>query len=452
MSRFDFQVPHLFDKLKKSAFIRNTLLVMSGTAIAQLIGFSLSPIISRLFSPSDFGVFGSFNSISGVVAAVATLEYVQAIFLPKEKSDAINLFVISCVSTSVICLLCLMLCMIAPMVVNGLMRTNGVWALVLLIAAIAAAGFNQACQAWCVRAKAFKATSASQVVRSVSANGMQLGFGSYGAGAVGLVVGGVVADMFANISLARMLISDLLALRNRITWRRMKELAWEYRDFPMYAASQNIIWALSQGIPVLLLTYFFGIAVGGAYAFGVRILQAPMGLVLRALRQVLFQKASETHHQGGNLARLYTRTTVALFALVLFPALALFFWAPQLFSLMFGAQWLTAGEFARGLIVWLMFAFCNLPAVLFAQIIRIQHTVLICDVVELAVKILVLAFGGRYLNAFQTVLLFSLTGAARNAILILVVGYAVMNNGGRTSGGQDVKLLDAELAYDHVST
>ena len=47
-------------RLKKSSFVKNVLVVMSGTAAAQIIGFALTPIISRLFSPSDFGVFGSF--------------------------------------------------------------------------------------------------------------------------------------------------------------------------------------------------------------------------------------------------------------------------------------------------------------------------------------------------------------------------------------------------------
>jgi O-antigen/teichoic acid export membrane protein len=59
----------LFDYLRKSTFIKSVTIVMSGTAIAQGISFVLIPIISRFFSPSDFGIFGSFNSVLGVVAA-----------------------------------------------------------------------------------------------------------------------------------------------------------------------------------------------------------------------------------------------------------------------------------------------------------------------------------------------------------------------------------------------
>lgn len=421
------QFQYIFARLRKSAFVKNVLVVMSGTAAAQTIGYAMSPIISRLFSPSDFGIFGSFDSVSSIIIAGATLEYSQAIMLPKGKEDTINLFFVSCLSTFAIGFLCLTFCLLAPTFANGLMKTSGVWALSLLVVATVVAGLNQSCQAWCVRVKAFKHTSMSQVIRSLSSNGTQIGFGYLKGGAAGLIVSSVLADMLASLNLVRVLLPDLLALRRRIQWDRMKQLAKDYRDFPMYAASQNVINALSSGLPVLLLTHFFGIAVAGAYAFGVRILQAPMRLVLRALQQVLFQKACETDQRGGSLVSLYVKITMGLFALAFIPSLVLFIWAPQIFTWVFGPQWQTAGEFARSLILWLMIAFCNLPAVLFARIIRIQRTIFFYDLVLLAGRGLVLVLGGLYLSALQTIMVFSLVGAAMNTILILFVGHAAMN-------------------------
>ena len=64
---------------------------MALTALDQVIGFTLAPIISRLFTSSDFGVFGSFNAIAGFIGAGVTLQYPQAIMLPKEKTDVIKI-------------------------------------------------------------------------------------------------------------------------------------------------------------------------------------------------------------------------------------------------------------------------------------------------------------------------------------------------------------------------
>jgi len=176
----------------------------------------------------------------------------------------------------------------------------------------------------------------------------------------------------------------------------------------------------------LLLAHFYGILVAGAYAFGVRMLQVPMSFVLGALRQVLFQKAAETQHQGGSLTPLYLKTTVGLFAMALLPSSILFIWAPQLFSWIFGSQWHVAGEYAQSLVLWLLFAFCNLPAVLFARLIRIQRTVFFYDTVLMIFRALLLVLGGLYLSAPQTIALFSMVGAGMNAVLILLVGRAVI--------------------------
>lgn len=421
----------LVTMLKESAFFKNIIIVMSGTALAQVIGYAMSPIISRLFTPAEFGVFGSFNAIAGVIAAGVTLEYTQAIMLPKEKEDAINLLAAAILSTGFISFLALLFCLLVPGKANNLMKTQGVWALAMLVIATLISGLNSAFQAWAVRVKAFKQTSASQVVRSVSSNGSRIIFGSLKMGAVGLVISNILANIMASINVSRVFFSEFPALRSSISWPKIKHLAAEYRDFPMYSASQNIINALSSGLPVLLLTRFYDISVAGAYAFGVSILQVPMGFVLTALRQVLFQKASESQHQGKSLASLYIRTTTVLFFMALIPSIVLIIWAPQIFTVIFGARWRLAGELARSLIIWMAVVFCNLPAVLFARIIRVQRFIFFYDIGLLAMRALTLVLGGIYLNVYQTVFLFAVVGAGMNAFLILKVGNLVIKREGR---------------------
>ena len=403
---------------------------MSGTALAQAIGFALTPVISRLFTPADFGVFGSFNAVTGVIAAAITLEYSQAILLPKEKSEALDLFFISCLSTIIITLLCALVCFIAPSSLMGLMKAPGVWVLALLVFTIMVAGFNVSLQSWCVRVKAFKQTSSSQVIRSLSSNSMQIGFGFLKAGPVGLIVSSVLADLFASINLLHVFLSDFKASKHKTSWYRMKQLAKEYRDFPLYATSSNIINSLSMGLPVLLLTNYFGIVVAGAYAFGERILSAPMGLILRALRQVLFQKAAETDHHGGSLLDLYIKITTGLFVLAVLPSLILFIWAPPIFSFIFGHNWFVAGQYASSLIIWLAFMFCNLPSVLFARILRLQRQLFIYDIILLATRTIALVLGGMYLTASRTIFLFSIIGAIMNIIFIVIIGLVLMKKEG----------------------
>lgn len=423
------------NRARNSPFLRNVLVVMTGTAAAQIIGFALSPIISRLYSPSDFGLFGTFGAVTGVIAAGATLEYTQAIMLPKAREDAMNLFAVSCLVVLAVGGLCLAACLLVPGAVGQLLEADGAWILALLVLATIVTGFNQACQAWCIRSKTFKATSASQVVRSLSSNGGQVGLGFLGAGAPGLVVTSVAADALATVNLAPVVLSGFKELRGSLRWARMKELAIEYRDFPQYSATMNVINALSLGLPVILLTHYYGLAVAGAYAFGVRVVQTPLGFVTRSLRPVLFQRACEMHNEGRGLTSLFMKTTIGMFAGALLPSLALIAFAPSVFAWIFGAEWRVAGEFVRWLTLWLLFMFSNLPSVLFARIIRIQRKMFWFDVCILIARATALVLGGMYLAAGSTVLLFSLVGAVLNVVFIVLVGRAVWSSERRSPAG-----------------
>lgn len=416
--------------IRKSAFLKNILIVMSGTAIAQLIAYVLSPVVSRLFTPEDFGIFGSFSAVAGIIGAIITLDYSQASMLPKEKAEAINLFILSLISTCLIILIVILISITKPSIFYDLTKTKGFWPIFLFALTLLITGINNASQAWAVRSKAFKRTSASQIFRSLGSSISRILLGIFKTGAVGLIISNITANIFASLNLIKVVIPDLGPLRGNINLNKLKMLAKEYIDFPLYSASQNFINAISSGIPVLLISKFYGLAAAGAYAFSLSILHAPMSLVLTALRQVLFQKASEFKQEGKGISLLYLRTVLVLFSLAIVPSLILVIWAPQIFTFVFGTRWQLAGVLARSLIIWMAFVFCNLPAVIFARIIRIQKFVFLYDLILLIARTTTLALGGMYLKLVDTVMIFAIVGAVMNAFLIYLVGHTIRKREG----------------------
>ena len=417
-------------KLRQSSFLKNILVVMSGTAVAQVIGYALSPVISRLFTPEDFGIFGSFTAVAGIIGALITLDYSQALMLPKEKSEAINLFCLSIISTIQISFLVAVFSLLKPSIFFSLTKTKGISFLLLFILTLITTGVNSGFQAWAVRSKEFKRTSASQVIRSIGSSSSRIIFGIFKSGGPGLIISNFLANVMASLNLIQVVIPDLRSFRKDISLTKIKFLAKEYIDFPLYSASQNFVNAISSGLPVLLITKFYGLSGAGAYAFGISILQAPMSLVLTALRQVLFQKACEFQHEGKGIFLLYIRTVLVLFSIAFVPSLILIIWAPQIFAFIFGARWHLAGILARSLIIWMLFAFCNLPAVIFSRIIRIQRFVFFYDLILLAVRTGALIIGGMFLKLTQTVTLLAIVGALMNMILIYFVGRMISKKEG----------------------
>src|ERR1051325_11336903 len=87
--------------LLKSSLAANVLTLMTGTVIAQAITVSLSPVVTRLFSPSAFGVVGVYVAVLSIVSAFMTFRYDQALMLPKVDRDAAHLLwaALLCVAT-----------------------------------------------------------------------------------------------------------------------------------------------------------------------------------------------------------------------------------------------------------------------------------------------------------------------------------------------------------------
>ncbi|MGN1239473.1 MAG: oligosaccharide flippase family protein, partial [Paludibacteraceae bacterium] len=69
-------------KIARSELVRNSAKLLSANVIAQAIGLLVYPILTRLYSPEDFGLLNLFLSIGGVLVLLSTAEYQYAIVLP----------------------------------------------------------------------------------------------------------------------------------------------------------------------------------------------------------------------------------------------------------------------------------------------------------------------------------------------------------------------------------
>ena len=66
--------------------------MLSGNAIAQMVGLLFYPLLTRLYRPEDFGLLNLFLSIGGVLVLVANADYHYAVLLPKNEKKAIVIY------------------------------------------------------------------------------------------------------------------------------------------------------------------------------------------------------------------------------------------------------------------------------------------------------------------------------------------------------------------------
>ena len=76
-------------------FLRKSAIVASGQALGLGVTVLASPILSRLYSPRDFGLLAIFSTLIGVITTFATLRYENAIPLPNDDWLAHSLAALS---------------------------------------------------------------------------------------------------------------------------------------------------------------------------------------------------------------------------------------------------------------------------------------------------------------------------------------------------------------------
>lgn len=423
----------LFSNLRKrigarfsaGTFLRNVSVVMAGTVLGKLIGFGFTPLLSRLYTPNDFGVLGTYNALLTMGAMVVTLQYAQAIVLPRQRENAFALLVLAGLIALITSGILAATIMTLPTTALPATFRGSVWLPLLLVLGVLFTGLNQILQAWCIRIKAFRTIAMSGIYRAIAYGGIACALGLSPVGTLGLVVGAVAAGVVENVNLIATSLADLRYALSAASWRRLRQIAVEFRDFPIYSTPQNAMNAFSQGLPVLMLGHYFGGEVTGFYSFAILALRAPMNAVLGPLRQVLYQKATDVQHRGQDMFRLYMRVTCCLFMAALAPVTLIMVAAPELFQFVFGHEWYEAGQYARWLAVWMLVMFANVPSTIFARIMRQQRNLFLYECLILVVRTITLIIGGCYLTGIYTIVMFSIVGAMLNGMYILWIGWVV---------------------------
>jgi len=119
------------------------------------------------------------------------------------------------------------------------------------------------------------------------------------------------------------------------------------------------------------------------------------------------------------LRRFFLKMTGGLLSIIIIPVLVIFIWGPELFSFVFGKEWVVAGEYAGWMFLWVAFGFSNVPGMILYNIFEKQKQFLFMNSILLLFRSISLFCGGFYMSALNTIILYSFVGLIFNLLVIL---------------------------------
>lgn len=398
----------------RSEFVRNVVTLMTGTTIAQAIPIAVSPILSRLYSPDDFGVFALFMSAAGIISVIATGCYEYAIMLPENDEDAINIVALSIMIAFIVSAASFLVLWLCNREISALVNNPDIskW-LYFIPLVVLLTGLYQSFNYWFNRKKRFRKLAVARVAQNTAAAGtkMSLGFGRFGV--VGLMAGSIFGSFIGAGLLGWQIFNDASFKIRLISKNSIKNQAIRYKRFPIYSSWSGFLNTASLQVPIILLSSFFSSTVAGLYFYSHKLLNMPMSLLGMSIGQVFFQKASEHKKNPEKLKEITFLVYKKLLYIGVFPLALIMVYGDYIFSFVFGDSWRPAGEYAQVLSPWILFVFISSPLSTLFDVLEKQKEELIFNYLIFIARVAALFVG--YLifhDAYIVIILFGITGAA----------------------------------------
>lgn len=409
---------------KGSSTARNTATLVLGNMGARVLTFALAPIITRIFSPEDFGAYQAFLSLGIILADLCHLRYPMAVYLAKEDREVDGVGLLSLLLIAGFTALVLMLTVLfGEPVANWLGLDEHNWLLWLLGPYVLVSGVIVLLQQLATRKQQYKAMAVSQMSLAVTDRGTSItGALLAGASPFFLIAGriaGIITQIFTlGWSLGPKRLARLFGADAR---SQVRPMAIRFKQFPTYCPTSLLNQATPQ-LPVLLLAVYFDPAVVGLYALSLRMLREPLNLFGQALARVFYDQASGHIREGESTAdftRQFLGTTMRLSVL---PIMMIALLGPEAFALVFGAQWREAGTFARILAPFYALILFSWPMSALFDLLEKQRARLWFDLAYFGTVALALVLGGLTGDKNLAVGCFSISATANIFLRVLWLG------------------------------
>ncbi len=397
----------------KGSFAQNFAITFSGTAFVAILGLLVTPIMSRIYSPQSYGLFAVFNSIVNNVSLVSTFLYPSAFILPRLRKRFLALVQLT-VGLSVVAFLLLVLAIVLfrqPLLLLLNAEQLGNW-VYLVPVTVFLFNIDVVMGAWYLRTKDFKKRAGIEAAAALTGRGLTLGYGALTHGNVGgLILGDIFSKTVAFFSLLFNGIHRHLGeIFSNVSWARIKAVAYEFREYPMYVMPTGYLNVVASQLPVFFLTSSFGTGAVGLYAFSTSLLELPIGLIGNAVAPVFLQKATETHlNEPERLKELCLSLYNKLFYIGLLPFGVITVFGDWIFGFVFGKQWIMAGLFTSYLGYYYVFKLAGYATGPIYAVLRRQRLALLGTALLVVARAASLLVGARTHDLRLGMLLFGVS-------------------------------------------
>ncbi|MEM5512866.1 oligosaccharide flippase family protein [Pseudoalteromonas sp. AS84] len=366
--------------LKKNTLLVNCLKLILGSGGAKLIGILAMPVLARIYSPEQFGLFTTFTSLVLVLAPLISLRYCDAIPLPASNRQAI-LLVFLCGSLIGAFVLCVTLTFVVIINVISTPFSEHPFIFTLtLFSALLLSAMYEVLNMWAIRTKSFGVIAKSQVAQSFIGTITKLVMGGVSVGS-GLMIGYIAQLSSGNYRLFLNFYLYFKKIKIIINPNKLINIARRYSRYPKLRLPSNLLMTLSQQLLVFYVALNFSQDNVGQLGLALSLIAIPTMLFVSTIKKVFYGEIVNNKSVKDILSLTY-KFSIRLFVVALIPCLGLSLFGKEIFTYFFGVDWRLAGEVVECLSLYLVFSITVGPLLNVFDVLNKQKMYLIVNFIR----------------------------------------------------------------------
>ena len=346
-----------------NTLFRNILKLISSEGIGRVIGLLAAPFITRLYTPSDFGLLAVFASVCALLHPFCTLRYNLAIPLHTNDRVCINAvaacLLILVVNTAII-VLALLLSHSQILSLFSAEDIDAFWYFIPL--AFLFYGAGEILSYYSTRYRDFSTIAKVTLAQKTIGASAKIILGLLRFNVMGLLIGNILAESGGLSIYIRTYWKKLKELTHNVTWGKISFVLKRYIDFPLYRVPSQILLSAAGSLPILYFAWHFGSDTTGQISLAITMLSIPVNIVCISVGKAFYGEiASIGRKNRSEISALTLRIMSRLLVISIVPFALIICSGPWIFHTLFGPEWSQAGTFARYLCFYLIFRFVYSP-------------------------------------------------------------------------------------------
>ncbi|CXX37371.1 TPA: type 8 capsular polysaccharide synthesis protein Cap8K [Staphylococcus aureus] len=320
--------------MRLNKFIGDSFLMILSSGIAQVILIITTPIITRLYSPTEFGEFTIFSNIAMILIPIINARYDLLIVNTKNDRSANILSQISFLIS-----LLILLILIPIFAISAWLYPNFILDFIFIIIMLFLVSLTNIFTNYLNKERKYKVLSLINVFRAGSMALLQIIFGLLALGSLGLIIG-FSLSYIAGITLGyKTFKKHFNIVRDK---EETKALFLENKNQLVYSTPSILLNSLSFSVVVFCIGILYTNTEVGIYGMAIRVLGIPVTIISLGLSKIFMQQANDYYIEYGNFRNLLLKFSSILVIVSIILYVPLYLFSEELVNILLGHSWVDA--------------------------------------------------------------------------------------------------------------